>query len=430
MGIAPENKNPEFGAAKPVGRTTGPLKPVGGTTGPLKPVGKTTGPHKPVGGSTGPLKPVGGPASSGSGSHTRPGSSSTTPTGKTPSGAGPTVTRQKPISLSGTNLGSSGSRISLGGVGGSYWACNLCNAPLPKDALVKDLAELRDGKLLCTACAGGAQKKRARAEGQRFSWGLVGGVLAVFAAASLFFPGHILFLVAMSATAAVLVGAIGFNLAGFVRFVLAGCGLLAIVACLYTIVSMRERKETQAQQAEAFKFSEEIDKLLKEDRFNEALVRVKALESKASGGTGKLPDPLASNEATLAQKKMDEWLERRFGKLEGEEKSLIVKLLTGFGETGSDTVKKFKSIDLAGGKFSLTFVIAGADKGKGEEHLLRVLKMVISSILRDLKGVETTEFTVATDEGLADAKVFVLNKKALSDLPMSDPEFLKEFMKK
>jgi len=161
--------------------------PTGSKTGLFSPVGSHPDRHSPVGARARP----GGPPPAPGGMLARPRPAAPGPANPAPARPTPTVATtvrqpsgQLPPPRSAPSAralpgapGASSTRISLGGVvEAGAWKCAACGKGLPKDALVKGLADVTKGVMICTDCRRAkAAKENRPAAGFRFGWTVAGG---------------------------------------------------------------------------------------------------------------------------------------------------------------------------------------------------------------------------------------------------------------
>lgn len=318
--------------------------------------------------------------------------------------------------------GSTSTRISLGSrgaAGAAHWTCTSCKAPLPMDALVKGLAELQDGKLLCSRCIGKDQPKKEKP--RVAGWKLLAGVVAVFAVISLIVPGQAVFIALLGSLCVIAVGAVSYQMRAVYRVALVVCGIVTAAGCVYGIAAINERKEAQKAQAELDKAVVEIEGLLKEDRFNEAQARFMAFDASSKNLQGLYKTPQLAQKVAEINAKFEDWFKKRYGDLTEKDRVILSLLIKSYPEGGSLGVKRYKSLHLDGKKLTLSFCVSvDADAKEPLRAILDKSKTVIMGLGEHLKAIETVEFTVATDEEMGDAKTYTLERKQLDILMLSD----------
>lgn len=317
--------------------------------------------------------------------------------------------------------GSTSTRISLGSraSGAAHWSCTSCKSALPMDALVKGLAELQDGKLLCARCIGKDQPKK---EKPRIAgWKLAAVAVVIFAAISLIVPGQAVFIALLGSLCVIAVGAVSYQMRAVYRVALVVCGILSAAGCVYGITAINERKEALKAQAELEKSVAEIEGLLKEDRFNEAQARFMAFDASSKNMQGLYRTPQFAQKVGEINAKFEEWFKKRYGEVTEKDRIILSLLIKSYPEGGSLGVKRYKSLHLEGTKLALAFSVnLDPDAKDPQRAILDKSKTVIMGLGEHLKGLGSVEFTVATVEDMADAKTYTLERKQLDMIMLSD----------
>lgn len=331
----------------------------------------------------------------------------------------PASTVVRPI---GGRPGSTSTRISLGSRGApgtSHWSCTSCQAALPIDALVKGLAELKDGKLLCSHCTGKDAKKKEKP--RPFGWGLVGGVAAVFAVVSLILPGQAAFILLLGCVVAVVVGGASFQMRSTLRAGLVCGGLIGIGACIFALTAIQHNREDAQARSELDSAVNEIEGHLKNDRINDAQARFMALERYSKNPQGQYKSPEIASRIKAIGRQFEEWYKNRYGDLGEQDREVLALLLKAVPEGGVEGVLRYRKVKLDDKRLALGVAIAGEGSGvQLQRSIADKAKPVLLALGLYLRNIETLELTLGASEDLADAKTYTLERAQFQDLANTD----------
>ncbi|MCW8131910.1 MAG: hypothetical protein KIS92_16305 [Planctomycetota bacterium] len=330
----------------------------------------------------------------------------------------PASTVIRPMS---TRPGSTSTRISLGSrpaTGASHWSCSSCKTSLPMDALVKGMAELQDGKLICARCSGKGQKKEAQ---RPFGWSVLGIGVAVFAVLSIVFPGQALLILILLSGGAIVVGGASFQMRALVRLVLVAGGILIGAGCIYAMAEIGSQREAREAQAEIDASIQQIEGLLKEDKYNEAQARFMAFDRAIRNPQGMYRSPELAGHVTRLREKFGEWMKKHYGELSEKDQAALGMLLKAYPEGGSLGIKRYRAVRVDDKHAVLAFAVSVDPESKDpQREMLDKAKPVLTLLRESLAGAERIELSIGQNEDGSDAKTYTLEPQHLTRLGLAE----------
>lgn len=298
-------------------------------------------------------------------------------------------------------------RISLAGIGQGYWHCAKCRKDLPKDALVKNLADLSDGTLICTECRGGGKKVKKQV-GLKVLYLPVAALVVIASLTAVVLPGYVLFALILGSLGLILLGALGFTMRNIVRFILVGLGLCGLVAGVWSIMFLKERRIQADEETDVREAATAVDAALKSQSYLEAQSCYRRFMALAMPTPGVFRSPQAEHASAQIRESMDKWLKDVYGPLPPKETSLLVNLMTLYGEKSLNGKNRFANLKIAEESASLRFVSdpnpSAAEAGDELDFALEKARAVIKAIYAAFPNVQHMELSLAIDSGSGEPK--------------------------
>ncbi|MCW8129779.1 MAG: hypothetical protein KIS92_05440 [Planctomycetota bacterium] len=298
-------------------------------------------------------------------------------------------------------------RISLAGIGQGYWHCAKCRKDLPKDALVKKLADLSDGTLICTECRGGG-KKAAKPAGLKALYLPLAGLVALTSALAVVLPGYVLFALMLGSAGLILLGALGFTMRNVVRFILVGLGLCGLVVGVWSVMFLKDRQAQADEEADVRSAASDVDAALKKQSYLEAQSCYRRFMALAMPTPGVFRSPQAELAATQIRESMDKWLKDAYGALSPKEASLLVNLMSLYGEKSLNGKNRFAGLKVAEEAATLRFVSdadpAAKDEADEKAFALERARSVMKTLYGAFPAVQHLELSLAVDGGAGEPK--------------------------
>lgn len=313
-----------------------------------------------------------------------------------------------PLRSSSARANPQSARISLAGIGQGHWSCARCNKDLPKDALAKGLADLANGTLLCTECRNGGKKKEKTS--LKFLRVPLAVTAVLAAAAAVFFPGYILFVLGMASVALILTGSLAFTHRGVVRLILAGLGLCGLVVSVWSLSYMRDRQALRQEEEEVGKAAAGVYAALKEGSYLEAQSRYRCFMAIAMPTQGCFRSPLAEKTAGEIRQAMDKWLKNAYGGLSVPEASVLANLMTLYGEKTAGGSNRFSNLKLGEDLASLRVVLDAEANPQNdrtpEDNAIEKARAVLKTLHATFPDARRYELSLAEDNGGGEAKEY------------------------
>jgi hypothetical protein len=311
---------------------------------------------------------------------------------------------------------------------GNQWKCSSCSIALGPQAVVQGNAIILEGKLICVDCVkSGNRKAKQKSASNSIIYGGLAVLVLMLAGGAMFFPGQVLLLAMLASIGAILIGVLGFTLATAPRLGLVLLGVAGIGLSGWGLTRGYERAMAKPIEDWIAADSKEVEDLLGKDCIMEAQLRLSSIEQKSKTPAGIYLSKEARSNVELLHKKIDDWVQQKFGDLSADNRALLMQLFSTYGSRTVSGVLHYSVFKLSGTDAEITARFDppnDVEEGKrppskdsnATDPVLEKAKALAGNIFHAKPELETMVLkieTAASPQDIKEYKTFNLTRKTL-----------------